>query len=410
MNGESPFDPRHRRRCGRNRRIPVVGTNGPSEPPASPTMLTGPQIVSTANVRLARLAKSARLPLGSPRTDVNPEATGFASGRTCSTPSCATSGSWRDQIRANEPGRGFAPRRAEAPMASIRPRAIRVSSKPGRTLCEITPTVGIGSMPTENGEENGVSVGRGFVGFLDALGMQGIWLRQRPEDVVSRYDAWFRTLDARSPQTGLTLEDQMYEVDLPTFLDYPRPGLRTDFLTFSDTVAIVFDTRGRTDAEVMGRLGNTLARLFASALEHGFLFRGAVAFGDFYRGANSRLLIGEAVDEAAHWYTKADWAGIHLTPSTTRRPNPANVAAGPSIGEEVFFETYRVPLKDGGTTVATVLDWTAFSRGQLSGKMDDHFLRPPVTADVERKRQNTLAFRSAMEARRANQMDFRDQA
>jgi hypothetical protein len=250
--------------------------------------------------------------------------------------------------------------------------------------------------------------GRGFVGLLDVLGVRGLWLRQPPERTVESYERWFRLAGARSTDSGLSVHDEYYEVELPTFLDFPRPGLRTDILSFSDTVVVVFDTHGRTDGNVGIRLGNTLAQLFRSALDHGFLFRGAVAFGDFYRGPNSRFLLGPAVDEAADWYTQADWAGIHLTPSTTRRPNPLNPRDEPSIAEAPLLVTYPVPLKDGGSVNASALDWTAFGRDRLPSLIEDYFLRPPVSVDVERKRQNTTAFRAAMESRRLQEGEGED--
>ena len=226
--------------------------------------------------------------------------------------------------------------------------------------------------------------------------MRGRWLRQPAEEIVREYERWFGLMGAANVEMH-----EMYEVEFPAFYDFPLPGLSMEILTFSDTVAMLFDTQGRTDANVTSRLGNTLARLFAAGADCGFLFRGAVGFGDFYRGMQSRVLVGPAVDEAAEWYDKAEWAGIHLTPSTTRRPNPRNPRNEPSIAEAPLFVTYNVPLKQGGCVSATALDWTAFSRDRLARQVEEQFLQSPVSVDGERKRQNTLAFRAAMERRRA---------
>jgi hypothetical protein len=44
--------------------------------------------------------------------------------------------------------------------------------------------------------------------------------------------------------------------------------------------------------------------------------RGALAFGDFMvvRDEHGTSILGDAVNEAASWYEKADWIGIILTP------------------------------------------------------------------------------------------------
>ena len=53
---------------------------------------------------------------------------------------------------------------------------------------------------------------------------------------------------------------------------------------------------------------------FCTALTKQILYRGSVSFGEFLISEDNNALIGPAIADAAHWYEKADWAGIIATP------------------------------------------------------------------------------------------------
>lgn len=57
--------------------------------------------------------------------------------------------------------------------------------------------------------------------------------------------------------------------------------------------------------------------LVATGLDSGYRFRGAIAAGDFI--STPEAIIGPAVADAAAWYERADWIGVHVTPSTDPR-------------------------------------------------------------------------------------------
>lgn len=245
------------------------------------------------------------------------------------------------------------------------------------------------------GEElDQVTEGNGYVGFLDVLGMRGRWLRQEPRQIVEAFESWYSLVTAVDSTTGIATLDYIPEVAIPPATGSKPPRLTTHVWAFSDTVAVLLDTHGLATPELTQRLSNALAELFVAALDKELLLRGAVAFGRFYRGKGGRILIGPAVDEAAEWYDKADWAGIHLTPSAGRSVVPGGLPGQPTISTAGQFVHYPVPLKSGGVVPAWALAWPLFGSDRLTPIIDHQFFQTPVSPSLERKRQNTLAFRA----------------
>lgn len=243
-------------------------------------------------------------------------------------------------------------------------------------------------------EQAGITEGDGYVGFLDVLGMKGRWLRQQPRQIVSDFESWYSLVTAVDSTTGIPTLDYIPEVAIPPATGSKPPRLRTHVWAFSDTVAVLLDTHGLATPELTNRLSNALAELFVSALDKDLLLRGAIAFGQFYAGREGRILIGPAVDEAAEWYDKADWAGIHLTPSAGRSVVPAGLPGDPTFSSSGLFVHYPIPLKSGGSVPGWALAWPLFGGDRLAQIIDRHFFQTPVSRSLEQKRQNTLAFRA----------------
>jgi hypothetical protein len=238
---------------------------------------------------------------------------------------------------------------------------------------------------------------QGYFGFLDALGIRGRWQSESPERIVEDYETWYAQVTATDASTGIGNLDIMPEQAIPAATRQLPRGLRTELWAFSDTVAFSLDTHGEANQELTVRLGNSLAEIFVSALHRGFLLRGAVAFGTYHEGRAGRILVGPAIDEAASWHEQADWAGIILTPSAGRTVIPDAV---PGIESQVggHFMSYEVPMKGAGTSRLWALNWPQINRDEILSKVDRHFMRPPVTPEVQRKRANTLDFFAASRA------------
>lgn len=151
--------------------------------------------------------------------------------------------------------------------------------------------------------------------------------------------------------------------------------------TFNDT--IVFALRAEdTDTTIQeaSAFFLLLRKFMVDSLKNGILLRGSIAMGTFYADRESNTVMGEAVTDAASWYAKANWIGIHGTPRTTillkrlleieRKTRsyvmldyPVPMKAGPPIKLTVvnwpkaLFVRGLIPLEAGETPRAAVLKW-----------------------------------------------------
>ncbi len=133
---------------------------------------------------------------------------------------------------------------------------------------------------------------KGFIAFVDALGTKGIWTRKDPKTVIQDW------------------------VDLVTHFEEEARGSHVQAWAFSDTIIATLESDDLDSSKApIPVIVELLAKLFTDALESGFLLRGAISRGLFYR--ERPMIIGPAVDDAAEWYEAAEWMGIMLTPQTS---------------------------------------------------------------------------------------------
>jgi len=213
--------------------------------------------------------------------------------------------------------------------------------------------------------------------------MRGVWSTENPQEIVSRWTALYEMIVTTSPT------DDLYEKFLPQATGAPAPGLRTRYLSFADSFAILLDTRGHT-AENFLRLSNDLAKIFMTGIDGGFLFRGAVAAGRFYSLEDYPFYIGPAADDAAYWYDKANWAGIVLTPSTGETLDAALVT---DEVQAANLRRWRVPLKCPGPPTMWAIDWARDD--QRKPAILGRFNRNETDPRVREKRDATIAFYDA---------------
>lgn len=253
---------------------------------------------------------------------------------------------------------------------------------------------------------------RGAFALIDVLGFKGIW-RRHPEDAV------IRSLEALM---ATSQEDARLAMALGQIADFVAPVFLSDTVAFGLTARPLADvnatmkTSGEIvqfdehtlDSWVVWHMGNFLAHLMRRALvaKVPMAFRGAIAFGRF--GMTDRFIIGEAVDEAAPFHEAADAAIVGLTPSAEKFAQ----AEVPSPISKFF--RYGIPKKQGHWNTWAVLPWGEPEDPKLD--LIDLYGRilateePSVQADVDRKRQNTLAFlRAADEAAEAPMRALREQ-
>lgn len=127
----------------------------------------------------------------------------------------------------------------------------------------------------------------GFVIFIDALGVKGIWKRMDPNVVFNRWKNIINQFVDSLQQSPL----QQYGPHLTTI---------------SDTIIITCQCELRHVDYLFGLLINP----FIFSLESNFL-RGVISHGEYY--LSTRLLIGPAIDEAAVAHNQIEMIGIFST-------------------------------------------------------------------------------------------------
>src|SRR5881628_2187217 len=88
--------------------------------------------------------------------------------------------------------------------------------------------------------------------------------------------------------------------------------------TFNDTVLIILRTGAKEPTlRNISSFFTILRKFFVDSLAHQILFRGAISIGTYYVNDDTNIVMGQAVTDAAAWYDKADWIGVHATPRAT---------------------------------------------------------------------------------------------
>ena len=175
----------------------------------------------------------------------------------------------------------------------------------------------------------------GIVAILDALGASGYLQREIDRFIESR-------------KVVIDLLNEKVE-DLPIDED------SVTTFTFNDTIVIVLKTERQATLQEIVSFFVLLRKFMVDSLVHGILFRGAVAEGTFYAKEEANSIMGKAISDAAAWYDKADWIGVHATPRTSLVISRYLETA--KAKRPYLMIDYRVPLTDGGIVEAKVVNW-----------------------------------------------------
>lgn len=231
----------------------------------------------------------------------------------------------------------------------------------------------------------------GLVAIIDALGVRAL-----TDDEIVRF------LKVRN-SVAQSLKSLISEA--ATRGARPPKNLHTFLL--NDTIVIVLESDGIATFADVAAMCWLLTGLFVPAFLGGVLFRGAVAIGDFYVDPDMNTVLGPAVVDAADWHDKAEWVGVHFTPSSSL------------MIQRFMFDTtsfrewavlkYSVPLKQGKAPDQFVLNWLGECVGHLLSEHPSpgprsqrrpmtrkHFLellaRGRISHETHAKYANTLAY------------------
>jgi hypothetical protein len=149
----------------------------------------------------------------------------------------------------------------------------------------------------------------GIVVFLDALGMKGIWKRSRPIEVINKWNnvvkSFIQALQLNPPNSRYLLR------------------------VLSDTIIITIPTE--LNQYIINWVFDILLQPFIQSIKLQMLLRGTISYGTYY--LSNRLIIGEALDDAAYNHDKLNWIGVSPSPSLSNwaKDNMVNVDSDSAI-------------------------------------------------------------------------------
>jgi len=172
----------------------------------------------------------------------------------------------------------------------------------------------------------------GAVAMIDALGFKGIWRRYSSEEVMANL---------------LHLKAQI-EREHHGLADMTDPPFEFDAAFLSDTIVVGLSLPANTRPDqdfhsidiVCDRLTHILKLSARSSTP--LTYRGAVTFGPYE--VESNFIIGEAIDEVAGYYEKAQAAVVWLLPAA--KDIVANWLLGGNVRRTELVR-FDVPLKGG---------------------------------------------------------------
>lgn len=223
----------------------------------------------------------------------------------------------------------------------------------------------------------------GIVAILDALGASTYG-----ETEIQRF------IESRQQVLAL-LKEKALDV-----LGTIKKEMITTF-TFNDTILVVLRTgESEPTLKLIANFFTIMRKFFVDSLQHGILFRGSIAVGEFYANDETNTVLGKAVTDAAAWYDKADWIGIHATPRTSMIIQ--KWIEKTAEGKDHVLLGYDVPMKQGMPVNVKAVNWPkVFFVGSITPckhgekeeeKLLEFLTAHQVPAGTERKFSNTLAF------------------
>jgi hypothetical protein len=209
-----------------------------------------------------------------------------------------------------------------------------------------------------------VEIKFGCVTVLDALGTRTASIAQA--------QAYLKGLaDIKSVMAQFDLcdkNDQLVGRIIPEF-----PGGEFQIRFFADSILITLPfEREHLNWVPIARMFSGAAAVVATSLSRGFLFRGALAIGEYLESEDA--VLGPAILDAAQWYDMPDMLGVIATPSAmffvqSLLADKAAIESWPAGAAEGMGVSYTVPLKNGRNVLTNVADWTFSARVRSSDAM-----------------------------------------
>ena len=176
----------------------------------------------------------------------------------------------------------------------------------------------------------------GMVAMIDVLGVKGSWREHGSGGAPGLHKRW----------NGLLRSTKRLLKDDKTL------GKGATFSAFSDTMFIT--ASGRDYANLLLSFSRAMWPVITHSIRENVPVRGCVSCGSYFRSRDN-LLTGQAVDEAAAYYSLPQWIGISAAPSANivlsgAMPPPPHRDSG-------IYRRHDIPLKASVEQNAWALDW-----------------------------------------------------
>lgn len=210
----------------------------------------------------------------------------------------------------------------------------------------------------------------GLVAVMDVLGVRNDDVGQscRLLEKIQAYKT--RCRDFRNDHCWKTLRDKIPPKEYDNWDLIFKKESSLDVFFLGDTFVFAFpfpkDYHGNPGRLV--RNGLHLANYFFTlAFEYDLFMRGACAIGDFL-WADESTVLGPAITDAINWHDKADWIGLHLTPTAAihYQRHCRDIEFLPGARPLL----YPVPFKQGARPMFTV-NWTSYTNHQFDECFDE---------------------------------------
>ena len=167
-----------------------------------------------------------------------------------------------------------------------------------------------------------------FVAIFDALGADH-YSREQVEQFLKSRDAVVEGIE-KSAEESL----KSFNLD------------RLGRFVFQDTLILTYLTDGDDDLEALHAFGHVLRFFQCQSLLHDILLRGAFSHGEVFKiDEGTNTVMGPVVSDAAAWHQRAEWVGVHATPSTSIFLRKIEEAHPESM--RFLFVNHNIPFKKG---------------------------------------------------------------
>jgi len=180
--------------------------------------------------------------------------------------------------------------------------------------------------------------------------------------------------------------------------------------TFGDTVIMAFELNSKiTHLAHLSLISILLNRFLFLTFVGGVMFRGSFSIGKYIADDKTNTVMGEAVSDAASWYEKSNWMGLHATPKTVNILESMVTMddfdpIDPKVNREkiAYFHRYNVPIKNKLVLDSYVVAWPLLfhskdnlkNAGYINPKkyFMDILARYDIPLGTEEKYINTAAY------------------